>query len=151
MYLADGHIRLAWEVALLAGFHRGRLELTQTASPAVRAFVETAGSPALSMVSESKDVADISPFSISAAARGRGYVNQLYALLGALTPDEHGNPSDLPSLFRTRTWDATRRGGPDQDLKIGFNPDEDDADPEDAGLVPNHICWDSEGWLPDGG
>jgi hypothetical protein len=160
MYLVDGHIRPAWEVALLAGFHRGRPDFTQTVSPAVRAFIEAVGSRASL---ESKDAAsnikasntDLSSLfdtaalthtqAILSAARGRGYVNHLYALLGALTPEEREDPTKVPSLFKTHAWNATRRGGPDQDLKIGFIPDEDEDDAANLSLVPKGIRWDSEG------
>ncbi|KAI0173510.1 hypothetical protein GGR52DRAFT_543293 [Hypoxylon sp. FL1284] len=35
--------------------------------------------------------------------------------------------ADLPVLFQTSAWNVTRRGGPGQDLKIGFMPSEEEA------------------------
>lgn len=60
-----------------------------------------------------------------------------------------GAPSALTALFRTRAWRATKRGGPQQDLKVGFMPD-DEGDSL-GGAVPEEVRWDREGgFLMDG-
>lgn len=75
------------------------------------------------------------------AARGRGFANRMYALLGVVKVEEHEDIDEMPSLFGTVAWNSTRRGGTRQDLKIGFMPDEDPAHA--------HI-WDEGGFLVDG-
>ena len=145
IYLVEGSLRPAWEVVSLATFARGRIDWVQTVSPAVRAFVEAAAaagqdSDKARIRSLFDEAATTHSRIISAAARGHGYVNHLYALRGALTSDELRG--SLPALFHSRAWDATRRGGPGQDLKIGFMPDHD---PDQAS-----VSWDEGGFLVEG-
>ncbi|KAI1812804.1 polyketide synthase [Poronia punctata] len=119
MYLVDGEIRPAWEKVTLGTFARGRVEWVQTMSPEARAFVEA-------VAAQSHDEALLRALfneattaharNIAAASRGYGAVGPLYALRGAA--EKEGRP--LPELFHTTAWDATRRGGPGQDIKIGF-------------------------------
>ncbi|KAK3942538.1 putative polyketide synthase protein [Diplogelasinospora grovesii] len=146
LYLVDGGVRPAWETASLATFARGRVDWVQTVTSAARAFVEAAAGAedgnddAKKALRSLFDTAVIAhSLSISAAARGRGYVHHMYALLGVLAPEERGD--NLPALFRSRAWEATRRGGQGQDFKIGFMPDADDGDAS---------SWDEGGFLMDG-
>ncbi|KUI60224.1 Lovastatin diketide synthase LovF [Cytospora mali] len=152
LYLVDGRPRPAWEVALPAAFHRGRPDFVQTVSPAVRAFVEAAGTSSPSPTRHDLRTlfyaaANAHTQAISAASRGRGYTNHIYALWGVLSPEERA-AADM-ALFRTRAWLATKRGGPQQDLKIGFMPDEEEDDLGEG--VPAEVRWDREGgFLMDG-
>ncbi|KUI71345.1 Lovastatin diketide synthase LovF [Cytospora mali] len=156
LYLVDGHPRPAWEVALPAAFHRGRPDFVQTVSPAVHAFVEAAGtsSPSPSPSPTRHDLrtlfdaaANAHTQAISVASRGRGYTNHMYALWGVLSPEERAAADTV--LFRTRAWLATKRGGPQQDLKIGFMPDEEEDDLGEG--IPAEVRWDREGgFLMDG-
>ena len=150
MYLVDGTTRPAWEIVSLATLAHGRLDWLQTVSPPVRDFV-LAAAAALSGNSPDQrnrarsllaTAAAAHSAAISAGARGKGYVNHMYALLGLASTD--ADADSLPAIFRTRAWDATRRGGPGQDLKIGFMPATDD--PEDRGVV----SWDEGGFLMEG-
>lgn len=181
LYLVDAMIRPAWEIVSLATFARGRLDWIQTVTPPVRAFVEAAAAVA---VAEGDDViskaqhahallgpaAAAHSSAISTAARGRGFVNHMYALLGvALSSSSSSSPStttttttttdsnhntNLPAIFRTRAWDATRRGGPDQDLKIGFMPTDDDDHnhnhSHNHNLEDVSVRWDEGGFLMHG-
>lgn len=133
MYLVDRETRPAWEVVSLATFRRGRIDWVQTVTPQAKEFVERAAAAAAAAPDEGGggtheaqtlgalfDAAAASHSRlVSSAAQGSGYVRNLYALLAGLEGD---NSIELPELFRTPAWDATRRGGPGQDLKIGFMP-----------------------------
>ena len=153
VYLVDREVRPAWEVTSLASFSRGRVEWVQTVIPALRLFVETAAPAAVTgdslRDSDTRkklralfDAAAIAHTRLmSTAVRGRGYVKQMYAILGAL--DSLSNSAvetELPPLFRTHAWDATRRGGPDQGLKIGFMANDGEHGDE----------WDEGGFLMNG-
>ena len=152
MYLVDGTTRPAWEIVSLATYARGRIDWIQTVSPPVRDFVLAAAAAISSSSSEDRararalftTAAAAHSAAISSGARGKGYVNHLYALRGLALADAEGNEDALPAIFRTRAWDATRRGGPDQDLKIGFMPGA--KAPEDRGVV----SWDEGGFLMEG-
>lgn len=152
LFLVDGHSRPAWEVALPASFHRGRPDFVHTVSPAVRAFVEAAGrSPSSATRHNLRALFDAAANAhtqaISAASRGRGYTNHMYALWGVLSPEERA--ADDTALFRTKAWLATKRGGPQQDLKVGFMPDEEEDNLGDG--IPAEVRWDREGgFLMDG-
>lgn len=157
MYLVDGSVRPAWEIASLARFSRGRIDWVQTVTPPVRAFVEAA---AAALVHH--DLSDVDAKGklrllfdaaagqvtqlLSTAANGLGYVGQLYALLAMLQGEEEpsNNTSQrrppLPKLFCSQAWNATRRGGTGQDLKIGFMPSEDEDDDK----------WDEGGFVMEG-
>ncbi|KAM0812782.1 putative polyketide synthase protein [Seiridium cardinale] len=152
VYLVDMKIRPAWEIVSLGHYSRGRLEWVQTVFPPVRSFIEMAAT----IVAET-DVVNNKPSQIrslfdaacaaysrgtSAAARGLGFVNHLYALRGALQDCQAIDVEvAVPDLFRSRAWDATRRGGVDQDLKIGFMPDDGPGFPD---------AWDEGGFLMHG-
>ncbi|KAL1857400.1 hypothetical protein Daus18300_010373 [Diaporthe australafricana] len=126
LYLVDGEIRPAWEKVSLGTFARGRVDFVQTVTPAARAFLEAAASAAAHTTNGQKDLAQARNLlyeatamhsrTIAAASHGRGAVGPLYALRGVAM--ERG--LELPGLFRTRAWDHTRRGGPGQDVKLGF-------------------------------
>ncbi|KAI1212191.1 polyketide synthase [Annulohypoxylon truncatum] len=144
VYLVDGAIRPAWEIVSLSTFAHGRLDWVQTVSSPVRTFIEAVanGNDSKACLRSLFDAAAMTySQAISSAARGCGFVNHMYALLGVVKAEERENASEIPSLFRTAAWNATRRGGPGQDLKIGFMPDEDPAHA--------HI-WDEGGFLVDG-
>ncbi|KAI1500661.1 polyketide synthase [Biscogniauxia marginata] len=151
LYLVDRTVRPAWEIASLATFARGRLDWVQTVSPAVRAFVEAAAAAAPRSPSDKTRMRSLFDAAaaahsraISSAALGHGFVNHLYALRGALAlaPGPDDDADRLPALFRSPAWDATRRGGPGQDLKVGFMPDDDPDSP--------HVRWDEGGFLMEG-
>lgn len=126
LYLVDGEIRAAWEKVSVGTFARGRVDFVQTVTPAARAFLEAAASAALRTTIGSKDLVQarsllyeataVHSRTIAAASRGRGAIGPLYALQGVAI--ERG--LELPGLFHTRAWDHTRRGGPGQDVKLGF-------------------------------
>lgn len=153
MYLVDGEIRPAWEIVSLAPFYRGRIDWVQTVTPAVRSFIEATAAAAAAdgslLDSDARanlralfNAAAVAHTRImSTAVRGHGYVKQMYALLGALgSVSNNAVETDLPPLFRTHAWDATRRGGPGQDLKIGFMANEGEHGDE----------WDEGGFLMEG-
>ncbi|KAI5925744.1 polyketide synthase [Camillea tinctor] len=146
LYLVDGAVRPAWEIASLATFARGRLDWVQTVTPAVRAFVEAAAQNTddKTRLRGLFDAAALAHSrAIASAARGHGYVNHLYALRGQSRPSATSSSSAEPvGLFRTPAWEVTRRGGSGQDLKIGFMPDDDPANP--------HVRWDEGGFLMEG-
>ncbi|KAI1494570.1 polyketide synthase [Biscogniauxia mediterranea] len=142
LYLVDGAVRPAWEIASLATFARGRLDWVQTVTPAVRAFVEAAATAEDSKKTHLRSLFDAAAVAhsraIASAARGHGYVNHLYALRGQCSKE-----TEAPvGLFQTAAWEATRRGGTGQDLKIGFMPDDDPENP--------HVRWDEGGFLMEG-
>jgi len=148
LYLADGEIRPAWEKVTQGIFAQGRVEWVQTMTPAARTFVTaaamTAGVEVERESHENKaqlrrlfdEATSAHSRAIAAAGRGQGAVGPLYALRAAAAAaaatreDEDGTSGELPKLFRTQAWDATRRGGPGQEVKIGFmrfdNASEDD-------------------------
>ena len=152
MYLVDGTTRPAWEIVTLATFARGRIDWIQTVSPPVRDFILAAAAAISSNSAEDKarvhslfkTAVNAHSGAILAGARGKGYVNHMYALRGLAWADAKGDAAALPAVFRTRAWDASRRGGPDQDLKIGFMPKAEA--PEDRGVV----SWDEGGFLMEG-
>jgi hypothetical protein len=76
---------------------------------------------------------------VAAASRGDGYVGHLYMLRG-IDDDAHDDDAADDMLFQTAAWEATRRGGKGQDLKIGFMPIEDDSVNQ----------WEEGGFLIDG-
>ncbi len=139
-HLIDGSIRPTWEVASQAQFRRGRFEWVQTVSPPVRAFIEAAAAG-----TASRAVFDAAAISytraIATAASGHGFVNHMYALRMLLQPGE-----EIPEIFKSHTWQTTRRGGLEQTLKIGFMPDSDDI--EEERLYGSD--WDSGGFLVSG-
>lgn len=160
MYLVDRETRPAWEVVSLATFRRGRIDWVQTVTPPVKTFIEAAATAAATVPAGSRgtqaaqnlralfDAAAASHSGlVSSAAQGSGYVRNMYALLGALggdaaATDEEKTKAGLPALFRTPAWDATRRGGPGQDLKIGFMPTVDGGEQSSE--------WDEGGFLVEG-
>ncbi|KAI1427579.1 polyketide synthase [Xylaria sp. FL1777] len=120
LYLVDGEIRAAWEKVTLGTFARGRVEWVQTVSPAMRDFIIAASSDNhdKALVRTLLDSATSAHSrNIAAASRGHGAVGHLYAIRGAA---QERQGAQLPKLFQTKAWDATRRGGPGQDIKIGF-------------------------------
>ncbi|VUC29994.1 unnamed protein product [Clonostachys rosea] len=123
-YLVDGKIRPSWEVVSQAQYARGRIEWVQTVTPAVRNFIEAAAANCATRDSFNTAASSYSQ-AISTAAAGQGFVNHLYALCMALEPGE-----DIPKIFDTYAWQATRRGGPEQGLKTGFMPEDDDEHEE---------------------
>ncbi|KAK7984416.1 hypothetical protein PG989_011818 [Apiospora arundinis] len=143
VYLVDKDIRPAWEIVTLGTWAGGRIDWVQTVSPAFDAAARGYSQ------------------AMATAARGHGYVRHLYALLDAFTRSQpsfqscNGNNDtyddyknecehkDMPSLFRTHAWNSTRRGGPNQGLKIGFMPDGEDTDDHPG-------AWDEGGFLMDG-
>lgn len=152
-YYADGVIRPAWEVATVARFHRGRVDWMQTISPPVREFLEAVGRGLMSAKDENKAQYDLRELrelfnkaatsytrSMASTARGHGFVRQMYALLAVMTPEERA--AAARSVFGTRAWEVTRRGGPQQDLKVGFMPESDDGNPD--------ADWDEGGFLVEG-
>ncbi|KAI0448663.1 polyketide synthase [Xylaria acuta] len=116
MYYVDGKIRPAWEKVSLGTFTGGRVEWVQTVSPAARAFVEATTTNATSRTrcgALLNEATAAHSRTLAAASRGRAAAGPLYALRGVAQ-------EPLPVLFSTRAWEATCRGGPGQDLKIGF-------------------------------
>ncbi|KAK7752884.1 Type I Iterative PKS [Diatrype stigma] len=170
LYLVDTTIRPAWEIVSLATFARGRLDWIQSVTPPVRAFVEAAAAAAAAAAEVGGDDAAVKvqaarslfgpavaahSSAISAAARGRGFVNHMYALLGVAVSSSSSSPfssdntntnNDLPAIFRSHAWNATRRGGPGQDLKIGFMP----TDEEEGQGQGVSVRWDEGGFLMEG-
>ncbi|KAI0483791.1 polyketide synthase [Xylaria cf. heliscus] len=155
IYLVDGFIRQAWEIASLAQFHRGRIDWVQTVSPAMRAFLEAAGAPASSgSESSSHDDRTLRSLLVTAinthakamlaAAHGGGFVRHLYNLRGVMTGEDLANDERGLALFKTRAWDYTRRDGLDQDLKIGFMPN-DGEEPDNRKMI-----WEEGGFLMQG-
>ncbi|KAF3002248.1 t1pks [Neopestalotiopsis sp. 37M] len=157
VYFVDGKIRPAWEVVSQGNFLHGRIDWVQTIFPSVRSFLEEAAAAIADdksgMVSQDK-VRHLQPLldaasksharAVSDTARGLGFVNHLYALRGALESLPTVTEKDdvhSPELFRTRAWNATRRGGAEQDLKIGFMPVEESDHPD---------AWDEGGFLMHG-
>ncbi|KAI0436308.1 polyketide synthase [Xylaria telfairii] len=116
MYYVDGEIRPAWEKVSLGTFTGGRVEWVQTVSPSARAFVEAAATDPTSRTrcrALLSEAAAAHSRTLAAASRGHAAVGPLYALRGVAQ-------EPLPALFSSHAWEATRRGGPGQDLKIGF-------------------------------
>lgn len=149
LYLVDSEVRPAWEKVSLGTFARGRVEWVQTVSPAARAFIEAAaggGAEAIRTRTLLDEAAAVHSRTLLTASRGRGAVGPLYALRGAAQQQQGG---ELPEIFKTRAWDATRRGGPGQDVKLGFmrfQPDE--AAVDDDSSDEGH--WDEAGFLVSG-
>ena len=132
VFLVDGFVRPAWEVVSLGHFAGSRIDWVQTMSPAMREFVETAACINIEENDENTQsrlrlllhaAARSYSRTVATAMQGSGYVNHLYSLRGLAQESEMG---DLPVLFQTKAWDATRRGGTGQDLKIGFMPSEEE-------------------------
>lgn len=151
MYIVDRRIRPAWEIVSLAPFSHGRIDWVQTVTPATKSFVEAAAAVTSSTKDERlrKDqqtslraLFDAATAAhnrlIAKAANGHGFVRHMYALMGAMA--SISGDDDASSIFTTPAWDATRRGGPGQDLKIGFMPTE--GQPSDE--------WDEGGFLMQG-
>ncbi|KAI2628591.1 polyketide synthase [Hypoxylon sp. NC1633] len=139
VFLVDGSVRPVWEVVSLARFARGRIDWVQTMSPAMREFVEAAAG---AVNTDEQDGAAKSRLrllfhaaarsysrAVANAAQGTGYVTHLYALRGLA---QQSKPDDLPALFQTSAWNATRRGGAGQDLKIGFMPSDEEGGNDNA-------------------
>lgn len=138
MHLVDGYLRPAWEIASVARFFRGRIDWVQTVTIPIRAFIEAAAAWATKSPSsiEAKDdlralfnAATTEHTSLmSSAANGLGYVSYMYSLLAAYEDTNKSSNAHhqevLPDLFCSPAWNSTRRGGPGQDLKIGFMPAE---------------------------
>ncbi|KID71992.1 polyketide synthase, partial [Metarhizium brunneum ARSEF 3297] len=155
LYLVDGEIRPAWEKVSLGTFARGRVEWVQTVSPATRAFVEAAAASYTDSNNRTRvrallhQATSTHSRAVVAAGRGLGAVRALYALRGAAQEQD----KELPELFRTHSWDATRRGGPGQDVKLGFMrlAPNDDAN-GNIGATPGdddiNGHWDEAGFLP---
>ncbi|AEO68274.1 polyketide synthase [Thermothielavioides terrestris NRRL 8126] len=158
VHLVDGEPspRPAWENVSLGGFARGRIEWVQTVSEATRDFVVQAAAGAAATAADRDRSAQLRALFDRAAAsyaralveagRGHGVVGPMYALHFAATSAAADDAREvaaataaeqnLPALFRTRAWAATRRGGPGQDVKLGFArfvPDDFDAEHWDAG------------------
>ena len=128
VFLVDGFVRPAWEVVSLGHFAWGRIDWVQTVSPAMREFVEAAACINIDEDDEPSQsrfrlllhaAARSYSRTVSTAMQGSGYVGHLYSLRALA---EESKTGDLPALFQTKAWDATRRGGAGQDLKIGFMP-----------------------------
>lgn len=143
LYLLDGEIRPAWEKVSLGTFARGRVEWVQTMSPAARAFVEAAAAKQPSEETRGllNEAAAVHSRTMLNASQGRGAVGPLYALLAAAQQRQQREGGELPELFKTHAWTSTRRGGPGQEVKVGFmrfQPDETEGDDNgEAGfLVP---------------
>jgi hypothetical protein len=163
-------LRPAWENVSLGPFARGRIEWVQTVSEATRDFIVEAAAAAdavtdpwderdndgNSMAGRQEKTARLRTLFHSAAAsyaralvdagRGHGVVGPMYALHFAVNSAaaNETNETNIPALFRSRAWEATRRGGPGQDVKLGFArfvPDDFDADDDH---------WDAGGFLMRG-
>ncbi|KAI1744665.1 polyketide synthase [Xylaria scruposa] len=159
IFLVDGHVRPAWEIVSLSSFARGRIDWVQTVSQAVRDFLEEAlaiikednrmddDSSKLRVRSLFLEAARFHSKMIALAAQGRGYVNHLYALRG-IALEALGGCKNLPALFRTDAWNATRRGGTGQDIKIGFEPSEEEE--EEDGFQSGLYRWKEAGFLMAG-
>ncbi|KAI1261599.1 polyketide synthase [Xylariaceae sp. FL1019] len=145
LFLVDGRFRAAWEPVSLAGFARGRRDYIQTLTPCLRKFVEvitalTKTNGDLSTHDEAalqqarsllREAATAHSKMVAVASQGGGFVNHLYAIRGVLTDSRHSSKG-LPALFETSAWHATKWIGPGQDLKIGFEPWEEEEDVESA-------------------
>ncbi|KAI8626016.1 hypothetical protein F5Y19DRAFT_488748 [Xylariaceae sp. FL1651] len=116
--LVDGRVRPAWEVMALKDFARGRVDWVQTVTPAVHEFLITAaasirdGGTLIMSCARSAILKAAASHAqlVATAARGYGYVGHLYMLRGL------DDATDM--LFQTAAWEATRRGGKGQDLKL---------------------------------
>jgi hypothetical protein len=161
LFLVDGRFRAAWEPVSLAAFARGRRDYIQTVTPALREFVETItttidehanlnavdGSALVRARSLFREAARVHSKTVAVASRGGGFVHHLYAMRGMLTGAGY-EQKDLPALFQTSAWHATKWIGTGQDLKIGFEPSEED---EDAGSVERDLYrWREAGFLMHG-
>ncbi|KAI0164067.1 polyketide synthase [Xylariaceae sp. FL1272] len=161
LFLVDGAFRPAWEPVSLAGFARGRRDYIQTLTPTMRHFVEmtatlmaknddlglhdeTTLSKARSLL---REAATTHSKMVAVASQGGGFVNHLYAIRGVLT-DTGEDPKDLPTLFDTSAWHATKWIGPGQDLKIGFEPWEEDENVDTTGRGVHR--WREAGFLLHG-
>ncbi|KAI2642229.1 polyketide synthase [Xylaria nigripes] len=148
LFLVDGQIRPVWETVLSSGFASGRIDWIQSISPAVRSFVEAAAAiskiPGKSPAGDASTRAVVSSLfheaarlhskTVAITAQGVGYVKHLYALHGIL--DSESEDTSLPEIFQTNAWKATRRGGPGQEVKIGFEPsDNSDYRWEEGGFL----------------
>ena len=155
VYLVDCEIRPAWQIASLGRFSYGRTDWVQTVTKTVRIFIEAAattltrGHPDPKSKQKLRQLLDAASTEystqITAAANGLGYVNHMYALLAmyqhsSQAQNNHREQQDLPELFRSHAWSATRRGGIQQNLKIGVMPGEED----------NEGLWDEGGFMMGG-
>ncbi|KAI0437123.1 polyketide synthase [Xylaria telfairii] len=161
LFLVDGYVRAAWEILSLAGIG-GRIDWIQTVSPALREFVEAAAarlrgdatgangngeSTQGHIRSLCREAARLHSKAVALAAQSHGYVNYLYALRGVLSMAA-GEVEEIPAIFQTSAWNATRRGGTGQDVKIGFEPSEDQNDSDgDEGRL---YRWKEAGFLMAG-
>ncbi|KAK8104509.1 uncharacterized protein PG998_011542 [Apiospora kogelbergensis] len=164
VYLVDKECRPAWEIVSLGTWAGGRIDWVQTVSPTVRIFLEKAASillgadgvingdtPQQTLRHHFDTAARGYSQTMVAAGRGHGYVSHMYALLSAFTTKyqpasarDDNRSEDVPALFRNHAWNATRRGGLDQGLKIGFMPDVEEGSDDYPG------AWDEGGFLTDG-
>ncbi|KAF3003829.1 t1pks [Neopestalotiopsis sp. 37M] len=151
LYLVDEEIRPAWEKVSLGTYEGGRVEWVQSVSTAARNFLEAAvkaGTDARAFTQTRvlfNEAAVAHSRTLTAASHGRGPVGPLYALRGIAQKQSRV----LPELFNTRAWDHTRRGGPGQDIKIGFMrfmPDNNESEDDVAGGKR----WDEAGFLVSG-
>ncbi|KAI1748688.1 polyketide synthase [Xylaria castorea] len=145
LFLVDGRLRAAWETVSLAGFARGRRDYIQTVTPAMREFVEAItttikGYDDLNAVDRSTRVQARSLFReaarmhvkmVAMASQGGGFVHHLYAVRGLLTRTGY-EQTNLPALFQTSAWHATKWRGTGQGIKISFEPSEEDESMDSA-------------------
>lgn len=150
LYLVDGEIRPAWEKISLGAFAHGRVEWVQTVSTAAREFILAAAAAAKGENSMERAHAALSSATyqhsriLANASQGHGMLGPLYALRGAV--QRQAPNAEQPQFFQTRAWNATRRGGPRQDVKLGFMR----FMPDDERGVHGDSSWDEAGFLVPG-
>ncbi|KAI0187296.1 polyketide synthase [Xylaria flabelliformis] len=102
-----GHYEPLWETVTLAKFAQGRIDWLQTLTPdivawidAALAFKQSGKGDVKELAAKLKEAAVSHVQSLQRVADGRGYVEPLYALMGAaLTEDK-----PLPPLFTSAAW-----------------------------------------------
>lgn len=171
VYLVDGGVRPAWEVANLGSFNSGRIDWIPTLTVPARTFLEAATTAAKTHAGDTGDGASAHDLrrlfdaatetyakNMAGAARGLGFVRHLYALRGMLNRTEPYSSNDsseyksrveepMPSLFQSRAWDFTRRDGEGLNFRIAFMPNEYEDDDNGEGKGVAHVRWDEGGFI----
>ncbi|KUL83822.1 hypothetical protein ZTR_06625 [Talaromyces verruculosus] len=102
-----GYFEPVWETVTLAKFGKGRIDWLQNLTPDIVAWIERVlrfkkdgAGDVIELASKLKDIAVGHVQSLRRVAEGRGYVENLYALMGTALAE--GQP--LPPFFESSAW-----------------------------------------------